>query len=313
MFDNTLLWLGFLAFVALILFVDLFLIHRKDRVIQLREALVISAGYIGIALGFAAGVFWFGGVEKGSEFLTAYLIEKALSMDNIFVIALIFTVFKVPHEARYRVLFYGIVGAILMRLTLILPGVVLVERFWFIATLLGAVLLYSGYKMATSGPDSIDPEQSWVVRRLRATGRVTEGYVGRRFFLRRDGVLYMTPLFIVLVTVEVTDLVFAVDSIPAVLAISRDPFIAFSSNVFAILGLRALFFVLAGMMARFHFLKLALSLVLVFIGAKMLIAHWYHLPSTLALGVTGGLIGGAVLLSLLFPQPSEEPLDQENR
>ena len=294
------IWPAFLAFVALILFIDLFVIHRKDHAISLREALITSAGYILIGLTFAAGVFWFGGVEKGSEFLTAYLIEKALSLDNIFVIALIFAVFKVPHEARYRVLFYGIIGAIVMRLILIVPGVALVDRFWFVATALGGVLLYSGYKMMTSGPDSINPEQSWVVRKLRSTGRVTETYEGRRFFLRRDGVVYMTPLFIVLVPVEVTDLVLAVDSIPAVVAISRDPFIAFSSNVFAILGLRALFFVLSGMMQQFHHLKTGLALVLVFIGAKMLIAHWYHIPSVYALTVTGILIFGSIIASILF-------------
>ncbi len=299
------LWPGFLAFVAIILFVDLFVLHRKDHVISSREAGITVAGYVSLAFMFGAGVFWFGGTEKGAEFLTGYLVEQALSLDNIFVIALIFSYFRVPSEAQYRVLFYGIVGAIVMRLSLIVPGVKIVDQFEWIGVALGALLVFSGYKMMRSGDDMIDPGQSRIVRLLKKTGRVTDEYEGSRFFVNRQGLLYMTPLFVVLVTVEFTDLIFAVDSIPAVLAISNDPFIVFSSNVFAIMGLRALFFVLSGMMRDFHHLKTGLSLVLIFIGGKMLLAHVYKVPSTVALMVTAILIIGSVVTSVLTREKGE--------
>ncbi len=294
------LWPGFLAFVAVVLFVDLFILHRRDHVISTREALLTVGFYVSLALVFAAGVFYFAGPDRGAEFLTGYLVEQSLSLDNIFVIALIFSYFSVPPEAQYRVLFYGIVGAIVMRLSLIVPGVKLVDQFFVIGMALGALLVFSGFKMMRSGEESIDPRQNWAVRLLGRTGRVTTEYQGSRFLVWRDGLLYMTPLFVVLVTVEITDLVFAVDSIPAVLAISNDPFIVFSSNVFAVMGLRALFFVLSGMMREFRYLKIGLSLVLVFVGAKMLMAHWYEIPAVAALCVTVGLIGGSVLLSVLL-------------
>lgn len=293
------LWPGFLGFVALILFVDLFVLHRRDHAISMREALMTVGGYVTLAMLFAVGVFAVAGVERGAEFLTGYLVEQSLSLDNIFVIALIFTYFKVPEEAQYRVLFYGIVGAIVMRLSLIVPGVKLVEEFKVIAMALGALLIFSGFKMMRSGDDTIDPGDSRVVKFLRRTGRVTDHYEGSHFFTRRNGLLFMTPLFVVLVTVELTDLVFAVDSIPAVLAISNDPFIVFSSNVFAIMGLRALFFVLAGMLHEFHHLKTGLSLVLMFIGAKMLTAEYVEIPSLVALAITVLLIGGSVVASII--------------
>lgn len=311
MFDHDWLWPGFLAFVAVILFFDLFVLHRKDHVISTGEALMTVAGYVSLAMLFAAGIFWFEGTQRGSEFLTGYLVEQALSLDNIFVIALIFAYFKVPAEAQYRVLFYGIVGAIVMRLSLIVPGVKLVDQFWWIGAFLGVVLLYSGWKMMTSDGEMADPGNSRVVRWLRSTGRVTDTFEGSRFFTRRNGVLFMTPLFLVLVTVEVTDLVFAVDSIPAVLAISNDPFIVFSSNVFAIMGLRALFFVLSGMMREFRFLKHGLSMVLIFVGAKMVVQHWYKLPSELSLGVVGLLILGSVVASMLLKEDGAEEMTPE--
>ncbi|WP_210256048.1 TerC family protein [Chelativorans sp. Marseille-P2723] len=292
------LWPGFLAFVGVILFVDLFILHNKDRVISTGEALRTVAGYFTLAMIFAAGVFYFAGAQRGAEFLTGYLIEQSLSLDNIFVIALIFSYFKVPAEAQYRVLFYGIVGAIVMRLSLIVPGVKLVEEFQIIAMALGALLIFSGFKMMFSGEETVDPGQSRIVKLLMRTGRVTTEYEGSRFLTRRNGLLYMTPLFVVLVTVELTDLVFAVDSIPAVLAISNDAFIVFSSNVFAVLGLRALFFVLSGMLRSFRHLKVGLSLVLVFIGFKMLLSEYIHIPSLMALAVTVMIIGGSVLISI---------------
>lgn len=300
------LWPGFLAFVALILFFDLFVLHRRDHVISTGEACKTVAGYVALAMMFAVGVFLFAGKDRGAEFLTGYLIEQALSLDNIFVIALIFTYFKVPPEAQYRVLFYGIVGAIVMRLSLIVPGVKLVDQFLVIGMALGALLVFSGFKMMTSGDDMIDPGESRIVKLLMRTGRVTEDYEGARFLTRRNGLLYMTPLFVVLMTVEVTDLIFAVDSIPAVLAISNDAFIVFSSNVFAVMGLRAMFFVLSGMMRTFRHLKTGLSLVLMFIGLKMLLAHWIKIPSPLALTVTVLLIGGSVVASVIARKREEQ-------
>jgi tellurite resistance protein TerC len=311
MFDHEWLWPGFLAFVAIILFFDLFVLHRKDHVISTREALLTVGGYVSLAMLFAASIFYFEGQQRGSEFLTGYLIEQALSLDNIFVIALIFTYFKVPQEAQYRVLFYGIVGAIVMRLSLIVPGVKLVDQFWWVGALLGFVLLYSGYKMMTSHGEMTDPGNNRVVKWLRSTGRVTEEYEGSKFLTRRNGVLFMTPLFLVLITVELTDLVFAIDSIPAVLAVSNDPFIVFSSNVFAIMGLRALFFVLSGMMREFRFLKHGLSLVLIFVGFKMIVQHWYKLPSEISLGIVALLIIGSVVASIVIKDEDEGPTPEE--
>ena len=293
------LWPGFLAFVALILFVDLFILHRKDRVISTREACLTVSAYVSIALVFAAGVFWFAGPSRGAEFLTGYLIEQALSLDNIFVIALIFTYFNVPPEAQHRVLFYGIIGAIFMRLSLIVPGVKLVDQFHVIGMALGALLVVSGIKMMRSRDEMIDPGEIRIVKFLKRSGRVSSEYQGSRFLVRKNGLIYMTPLFVVLVTVELTDLVFAIDSIPAVLAISNDPFIVFSSNVFAVMGLRALFFVLSGMLREFHHLKTGLSLVLIFIGAKMLLVEYVDIPSFVALAVTALLIGGSVIVSVM--------------
>lgn len=299
MISSPWIWPGFLAFVALILAFDLFVVHRRAAVMSTRNALLTLAGYFTLAMVFAAGVFAFEGPDRGAEFLTGYLVEQALSLDNIFVIALIFTHFGVPPEAQHRVLFYGIAGAIAMRLSLIVPGVHLVDNFKVIGYALGLLLLWSGFKMLRHNASSIDPGKSWIVRKLHKSGRCTQSFRGNRFFVNEYGTLWMTPLFVVLVTVEATDLVFAVDSIPAVLAISDNAFIVFSSNVFAILGLRVLFFVLAGMMRDFEYLQTGLSLVLMFIGAKMLLAGFFEIPSVLALAVTALIIGGSVVASIV--------------
>ena len=300
------IWPAFLAFVGLVLFLDLFVLHRTARVISTRESLLTVGFYVSLAVLFGLGILVFAGVDRASEFATGYLLEQALSMDNIFVIALIFAYFRVPGEAQHRVLFYGIVGAIVMRLSLIVPGVHLVDKFHFVGMVLGALLLYSGYKMMRSKGETVDPGNSRIVKMLHRTGRVTSEYEGARFLVRRNGLLFMTPLFVVLVTVELTDLVFAIDSIPAVLAISNDPFIVFSSNVFAVMGLRAMFFVLSGMMREFRYLKIGLSLVLIFIGIKMMSMQVFTIPSLLALGITVVLIGGSVLASILIPDREEE-------
>ena len=293
------LWPGFLAFVAIVLFVDLFILHRRARIIATREALITVAFYVGLAILFGIGVLVFAGAIRASEFATAYLLEQALSMDNIFVIALVFSYFRVPPEAQHRVLFYGIIGAIVMRLSLIVPGVHLVGTFHIIGIGLGALLVYSGFRMLRVGDDTIDPANSWIVRFLQRSGRVTEEYEDARFLTVRNGAIYMTPLFVVLVTVELTDLIFAIDSIPAVLAISNNAFIVFSSNVFAVMGLRALYFVLSGMMRDFRYLKTGLSLVLMFIGVKMLLAGYIEVPAVMALSITVLLIGGSVVASIV--------------
>ncbi len=303
------LWPSFLLFVAIVLAFDLFVVHRKAAVMSTRNALLTLASYFSLAMLFATGIFVTAGAGRGAEFLTGYLVEQALSLDNIFVIALIFSYFGVPAEAQHRVLFYGIVGAIAMRLALIVPGVHLVENFRVIGYALGLLLVWSGIKMLNHDADSINPGKSWIVKRLNRTGRCTQSFRGNRFFVRENGARWMTPLFVVLVTVEVTDLLFAVDSIPAVLAISDDAFIVFSSNVFAILGLRVMFFVLAGMMRDFEYLQTGLSLVLMFIGAKMLLAGIFEIPSVVALAVTALIIGGSVLASVV--SGAEKPRRQD--
>lgn len=292
------LWPLFLGFVAVVLFVDLFVLHRRDRDISAREAWLTVAGYVVLALLFAVGVFVFAGPDRGSEFVTGYLVEQSLSFDNIFVIALIFNHFSVPASARYRVLFYGVIGAIVMRLALIVPGSELVENFSIVGYALGGLLLWSGYRMFVAGDDMIDPSDIRAVKFLKKTGRCTAGYGGARFFMREAGRYCMTPLFIVLVTVELTDLIFAADSIPAVLAVSNDSFIVFSSNVFAVLGLRAMFFLLAGAMGQFTYLRSGIAAILVFIGGKMLLKGYVDIPSYLSLLVTACLLGIAVVASI---------------
>lgn len=302
---HDLLWPAFLGFVSAILLVDLLVLHRRDRAIGTGEALWTVSGYVLLALAFGAGVFVFAGPDRGAEFLTGYLVEQSLSFDNIFVIALIFTHFSVPEAARYRVLFYGVAGAIIMRLVLIVPGSELVERFAIVGYGLGALLVWSGYRMWASSEESFDPSQMRSIRLLKKTGRCAGGHDESRFFLREAGRYCVTPLFIVLVAVEITDLVFAADSIPAVLAISDNSFIVFTSNVFAVLGLRAMFFVLASAMGRFTYLRYGIAAVLVFIGGKMLLGTYVEIPAFVSLLVTTGILGIAVGASFALPRAVE--------
>ncbi len=301
------LWFGFLAFVTALLAVDLGLLHRRPHEVGFAEALRLSAFYILLAALFAAGVFHFQGREAGLAFTTGYLIEKSLSLDNVFVFVLIFTHFAVPPALQHRALFWGITGALALRAILILIGAALIAAFHWILYLFGVVLLASGIKMLITAGAEPDLANNRILGALRRRLRVTEGYEGARFFLRRDGRLWVTPLFLVVALIEVCDVVFAVDSIPAIFAVTQDTFIVFTSNVFAVLGLRALYFALAGLVHRFHYLKYGLSLVLVVIGLKMLIADLYHLPTWLALAITGVLIGGAVVASMLWPPAKPVP------
>jgi tellurite resistance protein TerC len=295
-------WLGFNLFVLALLAFDLGVLHNREREIKIAEALWLSLLYLVLALLFAAGLFWARGAQVGLEFLTGYLIEKSLSVDNIFVIVLIFTYFAVPAKYQHPVLFWGILGAVVMRGILIFAGVQLINSFAWIALVFGAFLIVTGVKMLLVANARPDIDNNFVLKFLRRRLRVTESYEGKRFFVRRDGMLYATPLFLVLMIVEFTDLVFAVDSIPAIIAISQEPFIIYTANVFAILGLRALYFVLAGIVPRFVYLKYALSLILIVVGGKMIANYFYggkFIPTELALLITAILIGGSIVLSLL--------------
>ncbi|MFZ5792566.1 MAG: TerC family protein [Pseudomonadota bacterium] len=294
-------WLGFLAFVLLLLAFDLGLLHRKQREIKVNEALCLSLVYFFLAAVFNAGVFRLRGEQAGWEFMTGYLIEKSLSLDNIFVFVLVFTHFAVPAVYQHRVLFWGILGALAMRGLMIGAGAALIAAFHWILYLFGAFLVATAIKMLLAADAKPDLSRNRVLNFVRSRFRVTDAYHDERFFIRRDGRLWATPLFLALVLIELTDLVFAVDSIPAIFAITQDPFIVYSSNVFAILGLRALYFALAAVVHRFHYLKYGLSLVLLVIGGKMLAADFYKLPTWTALAITATLIGGSILASLLRP------------
>ena len=307
--DQIWLWVGFNAFVLAMLALDLFVFHKQAHEVSLKEAGGWSAFWIALALLFNYGVYRFLGAEQGLEFLTGYLIEKALSVDNIFVFVLIFSYFNVPARDQHRVLFWGILGALVMRGVMIAAGAALILEFLWIIYLFGAFLVFTGIRMATQSEHSIEPESNPVIRLLRRFTPVTSEYHGQSFFVRKEvgGRLRQvaTPLFVVLVLVETTDLIFAVDSIPAIFAITTDPFIVYTSNVFAILGLRALYFLLAGVIHRFHFLKLGLSVVLVFVGVKMLLVDVYKIPIGVSLAVIALVLGSSVVASLLWPKAAE--------
>lgn len=312
MSDTSLwLWAGFNLFVLAMLALDLGVFHRKSHTISIREATIWSLVWISLAMTFNAGLYYFQGPEAGLQFFTGYLIEKSLSVDNIFVFVLIFAYFKVPPQFQHRVLFWGVLGALVMRGVMIAAGAMLIERFHWIIYVFGAFLVYTGIKMATQDEMDIEPESNPALKLIRRFFPVAHKYHGQHFFVQETirGKLrtVATPLFVVLVMVETTDLIFAVDSIPAIFAVTRDPFLVYTSNVFAILCLRSLYFLLAGVIDKFHYLKLGLSAVLVFIGAKML-ATFFHfeLPTELSLLIVAGLLGLSVVASLLFPQQAEE-------
>ena len=296
---DALLWIIFGVAIVAMLYIDLRVVHRKPHAIHLKEALTWSGIWIGTSLLFAVAILVWDDSDKALQFLTGYVIEKSLSIDNLFVFLLIFTYFKVPSAYQHKVLEWGIIGALLFRAVLIVFGVALVSTFHWVLFIFGAFLVYSGIKMALAKDKDVDPGKNPVVRFFKRRLRTTEDYRADRFWVREGGRLLFTPLMIVVIAVEVSDLIFAVDSIPAVLAVSTDTFIVYSSNAFAILGLRALYFALAGLMPMFRFLHYGLSLVLVFIGAKMLISDWYEMPTAIALGVVALILAGAVGISVL--------------
>lgn len=295
-------WLIFAGLVSGMLALDLGVFHREAHAVSRREALAWSAAWIALALAFNAGVFFFRGGEAGVEWLTGYLIEKSLSVDNVFVFLLIFSVFAVPAQFQHRVLFWGILGAVVMRAVLIAAAGILIHSLHFVIYLFGAFLIFTGVKFLRDQEHAPDLEKNRFVRLARRLFPVTAQYEGQRFFLRREGVLFATPLFLVLVLVESTDLVFAVDSIPAIYAVTGDPFIVFTSNIFAILGLRALYFVLAGYLSGLRFLKPALAAVLVFVGTKMLVVDLYKVPALASLGVIVAVLAVALVASWRWPK-----------
>ncbi|WP_043098405.1 TerC family protein [Kallotenue papyrolyticum] len=308
------LWIGFGIAVIGMLTLDLGVFHRQAHTVSLKEAAIWSAVWIALALVFNVFVWIFLGQQAALEFLTGYLIEKSLSVDNIFVFVLIFSYFSVPSKYQHRVLFWGIIGAIVMRAILILLGVELIERFHWIIYIFGAFLIFTGARMAFHKDDQeLHPEDNPLIKLFRRFMPVVPEYHGQKFFVRHAGKLAATPLFIVLLMVESTDLIFAVDSIPAILGISRDPFIVFTSNIFAILGLRALYFLLAGVVEKFRYLKYGLSAVLVFIGFKMVIEGFYKIPVTWSLGVVATVLTISIAASLWQARREEQAAQTAQR
>lgn len=297
---------AFLVFVLGMLALDLGVFHKKAHEVSFREAALWSVVWVSLALGFNALVWHRFGSQRGLEFLTGYLIEKALAVDNIFVFAVIFSYFAVPQRHQHRVLFWGILGALVMRAAFIGIGAALVSRFHWVLYGFGVLLVYTGIKLLTKKEEPADPGDTWVTRTFRRFVPMTDSFRDARFWVRENGKWVATPLLLVLVLLEVSDIVFAVDSIPAIFAITEDPFIVFTSNIFAILGLRSMYFLLASVLERFHLLKIGLALVLCFVGAKMLIVDFIKLPIAVSLGVVFTLLVGSVAASVLFPRVSAE-------
>ena len=300
--ENTIwLWVGFNVFVLLMLALDLGVFHRKAHEVKFREAITWSAVWIMLSLIFNAGIWYYFGEVKAIEFLTGYIVEKSLSVDNIFVFVLIFTSFQVPLIYQHKVLFWGVLGALVMRIIFIFAGVALITKFHWIIYVFGIFLIYTGIKIARDKGTKIDIENNALVKYVRKFIPVTTDYFNARFLVKLNNKWHATPLLLVLILIEVTDLIFAVDSIPAILAITNDPFIVYTSNVFAILGLRSLYFALAGSLKYFIYLHYGLALILVFVGIKMLISDFYKLNPFLSLGIIGLILAGSITASFIWP------------
>jgi tellurite resistance protein TerC len=302
-------WAAFLGLVGALLALDLGVLNRKDHVVRAREALGWSAFWVALALGFGGYVTWRYGAGTGLEYLTAYVVEKSLSVDNIFVFVVVFGTLGIPAMYQHRVLFWGILSALALRGAMIAAGAALLERFHWIIWVFGAFLILTGVKVFLARAAEPHPERSAVFRALKRLVPATPRFDGHAFFTRENGKRVATPLFFALALIELTDVVFAVDSIPAVFAVTRDPFVVFTSNIFAILGLRNLYFLLAGAVDKFHFLKYGLGVVLIFVGLKMTVLNhlWHgHFPITWSLGIIVGVIAVSIALSLLFPKQAQE-------
>lgn len=304
------LWAGFSLFLIIMLALDLGVFHKESHVVEFKEAMIWSGVWVGLAVLFNIGVFSYFGQIKGMEFLTGYLIEKSLSVDNVFIIALIFTYFNVPRQYQHRVLFWGVIGALVMRAILIAVGATLIKEFTWIIYIFGAFLIFTGIKMYLQKNEGIDPDKNPVVRFFKRFIPVTDQYNKEKFFLIKEGRRYATPLFIVLLLVETTDLIFAVDSIPAIFAITQDPFIVFTSNAFAILGLRSLYFALAGVIYKFYYLKAGLSVILVFVGLKMMLIDVFKIPIVFSLGFVALVITVSIIASYYKNKKLEEQASQ---
>jgi tellurite resistance protein TerC len=304
------LWAGFIVFVLAMLAIDLGVFHKKAHEVSLKEAAAWSAVWVALAITFNIGVYvWFGPV-RALEFTTGYLIEKALAVDNIFVFVVIFTAFAIPAVYQHRVLFWGVLGALIMRAAFILAGGAFLQRFHWAIYVFGAILAVTGVKLLLQRNQEIHPERNPIVKVFQKLFPVTHELEGDRFTVLRGGRRYVTPLLLALVAVEVTDLIFAVDSIPAIFAITSDPFIVFTSNIFAILGLRSLYFLLAGVITRFVYLKVGLAMVLIFVGAKMLLMDIYKVPIAASLAIIAGILGLSVVASMLTgPSADRKPAE----
>jgi tellurite resistance protein TerC len=319
--ESIWLWVGFNVFVLGMLALDLGVFHRTSHVVSVKEASIWTGVWVSLALVFNTGIyFYWNALMPGSSysnneaalaFFTGYLIEKSLSIDNVFVIALIFGYFAVPAAYQHRVLFWGILGALVMRATMILAGAALLKEYHWIIYIFGAFLIFTGIKMATHKDEDLHPEDNPVIKLVRKLIPVTKNYEEDRFFVRHAGKLMATPLFLVLIMVETTDLVFAVDSIPAIFAVTQEPFLVYTSNVFAILGLRSLYFVLAGVIDKFYYLKLGLAVILTFVGTKMILVDIYKIPTPVSLGVIATVLAIAVVASLLRARKLEEKEKRE--
>lgn len=305
MSHQVLVWILFNVFVLGMLALDLGVFHRKAHSIKIKEALIWSAVWIALALIFNVGVYFWQGYDKALKFFTGYLIEKSLSVDNLFVFLMIFSYFSVPALYQHKVLFWGIVGALLMRAIFIFSGVALIQKFHWVIYIFGIFLIFTGVKMALQKEKKVHPERNPILKLFRKFVPITDDYINDKFYVKRANRYFATPLFIVLIVIETTDVMFALDSIPAILAITVDPFIVYSSNVFAILGLRALYFALAGIMQLFQYLSYGLSAILVFVGVKMLLADIYKIPVSIALGVVASILIISVIVSMIRPRKTE--------
>ncbi len=306
--ERLFLWIGFNVFVLGMLALDLGVFHRKAHTISIREASIWSVVWVCLALIFNVGIYYAWGSEKALEFLTGYVIEKSLSVDNLFVFLMIFQYFNTPSQYQHRVLFWGILGALILRAVFIATGSALLSNFHWMIYVFGGFLAVTGIKMYLQGDEKIEPEKNPVVRLFERLVPIIRKYDGQKFFIRREGKSYATLLMLVLVVVETTDVIFAIDSIPAIFAITDDPFIIYTSNVFAILGLRALYFMLAGVMEMFVYLKIGLSVVLCFVGAKMMLVDIYKIPIGVSLAVIGSVLLLSIMASwLIKPKNPKEP------
>jgi tellurite resistance protein TerC len=310
---ETLLWTFFGILIPIVLILDLGVFHRKAHVVKIREALIWWAVWVGLALLFNAAVYYFRGREAALNFLTGYLLEESLSVDNLFVFLLIFSFFRVPAQYQHKVLFWGILGAILTRAVFIVCGIALIQKFQWLIYLFGIFLIYTAVKLALEKDKEVHPESNPLLKLFRRLMPVTKDYVEGKFFVKQGAQVWATPLFVVLLAVETTDVIFAVDSIPAIFGITTDPFIVYTSNIFAILGLRSIYFALAGMMEVFHLLHYGLAAILAFIGVKMLLSGFIHVPIGVALGVVVGVLAVSIIASIVWPKKGAVVSDNFNK